>query len=248
MSPVHPAVARRLFFRHRYRVTAVAAALAANAGFVNGVALGLTDHPVSHHTGSIARLGQDLVFRRAPDLALVLSLVAAFFVGAMTAGGIVGTRRLLPGRRYGAVLLVEGVCLALSAALFAADRRVALLLAAAACGLQNGMANNFYGVVVRTTHLSGLITDLGVLTGHWLTRRPVEGWRALFQGSIVAGFVAGAVGGAFAARYGGPSALAGPALLCTAGGVGYLAWMSRQRRRVSAASAPPRSPPPRAAP
>jgi uncharacterized membrane protein YoaK (UPF0700 family) len=246
MSPVHPTVARRLFYRHRYRVTAAAAALAANAGFVNGVAIFLTEHPISHHTGSIARLSQDLAFSRAVDLELLVAIIGAFFVGAMASGVIVGTRRLLPGRRYGAVLLVEGVCLALSAAAFAPRPVLALLAAAAACGLQNGMANNFYGVVVRTTHLSGLITDLAVLTGHWLRRRPVEGWRALFQGSIVAGFVIGGIGGALAARAGGPAVLAGPALLCALGGAGYVAWMShrharrarelRARRRAEAAS------------
>ena len=231
MSPVHPAVARRLFYRHRFRVAAVAAALAVNAGFVNGVALGATDHPVSHHTGSIARIGLDLAYRRATDLDLVLAIVAAFVVGAMAAGAMVGTRRLLPGRRYGAVLLVEGACLAVSAATFVAQPVAGLLLAAVACGLQNGMANNFFGVVVRTTHVSGLITDLAVLTGQWLSGRPVQGWRALFQASIIAGFVAGALGGALAVRRAGPVVLAGPAILCLAGGAGYVAWMSRRRRR-----------------
>jgi uncharacterized membrane protein YoaK (UPF0700 family) len=148
----------------------------------------------------------------------------------MSSGVIIGTRRLLPGKRYGAVLLVEGACLALSAAAFDANPVVALLVAAAACGLQNGMANNFYGVVVRTTHVSGLITDLAVLTGHWLRRRPVQGWRALFQASIIAGFVLGGIGGALAAQRDGPRALAGPALLCTIGGAGYVVWMSRRRR------------------
>src|SRR3712207_3416059 len=109
MSPVRPAVARRLFYRHRYRITAAAAALATVAGFVNAVALTLTGHPVSHHTGTLARVGQDAVAGRTLELELLLGLVGAFFLGAMVSGGVIGTRRLLPGPRYGAVLMLEGV-------------------------------------------------------------------------------------------------------------------------------------------
>jgi hypothetical protein len=48
--------------------------IAVNAGFVNGVAIALTQHPIPHHTGSIARLSRDLAFRRAVDLELVVAV------------------------------------------------------------------------------------------------------------------------------------------------------------------------------
>lgn len=233
MSPVPAPIARRLFYRHRYRVTTAAACLAAIAGFVNGVAIALTDRPASHHTGSIARISQDLAFGRASDLRRALEVIAAFCVGAVISGAIVGTRRLLPGPRYGVVLIVEGVALATSAIAFAADPFAGVLLAAAACGLQNGMASNFYGTIVRTTHVSGLLTDLSVLAGNALRGRPVEGWRAAFQGSIVAGFVAGGVLGARAARDRGASVLFAPALICAAGGAVYVAWLRLQRPVVN---------------
>ncbi|MBV9494959.1 MAG: DUF1275 domain-containing protein, partial [Acidobacteria bacterium] len=168
-------------------------------------------------------------------LAAALPLIGAFFVGAAASGAIVGTRRLLPGRRYGAVLVVEGLVLAASAAAFALHPVAGLLLAAAACGLQNGMASNFYGTIVRTTHLSGLLTDLAVLTGDWLCRRPVQGWRAALQGGVIAGFIAGGVLGALAASRGGAMVLAVPAVPCLAGGGAYIAWISRRTRRVGRA-------------
>ena len=231
MSPVHPAVARRLFYRHRRRITAAAALLAANAGFVNAVALTAAARPVSHHTGSLARLTGDLAAGRQEDALPVLLLLGAFFGGAAAAGAIVGTRYLLPRRRYGVVLVLEGGLLATSAATLGARPLAGLALAAAACGLQNGMANTFYGVVVRTTHISGLLTDLAVLTGQWLRRRPVEGWRAGFQGGVIAGFAAGGVLGTLAARRAGPLALDVPAAVCVLGAGAYLGWMHATRRR-----------------
>ncbi|MDN3685382.1 YoaK family protein [Vibrio sinaloensis] len=37
--------------------------------------------------------------------------------------------------------------------------------ASAACGLQNAMITTFSGAVVRTTHMTGIITDLGLMIG-----------------------------------------------------------------------------------
>lgn len=85
--------------------------------------------------------------------------------------------------------------------------------------------------MVRTTHVSGLLTDLAVLTGQWLRRRPVQGWRAAFPGSIIGGFATGGVLGALAARRGGPGVLLAPAALCAIGGLSYWAFAAAERRR-----------------
>ena len=37
--------------------------------------------------------------------------------------------------------------------------------AAFACGLQNALTTSYSGAVVRTTHLSGIITDIGNVLG-----------------------------------------------------------------------------------
>ena len=40
-----------------------------------------------------------------------------------------------------------------------------LLLASAACGLQNALATTYSGAIVRTTHVTGIFTDLGIMLG-----------------------------------------------------------------------------------
>merc|ERR1719440_302783 len=57
----------------------------------------------------------------------------------------------------------------LVATFFLAEHWVARFIAAAACGLQNGLATHWGGAVVRTTHVTGLFTDVGLVFGRLLS-------------------------------------------------------------------------------
>ena len=48
---------------------------------------------------------------------------------------------------------------------------------ACACGLQNAMVSTYSEAVVRTTHVSGMFTDLGIFLGHALRGLPVDSRR-----------------------------------------------------------------------
>ena len=43
-------------------------------------------------------------------------------------------------------------------------------------GMQNSLVTWLSGAVVRTTHLTGVVTDLGIETAHWLRLR-IRRWR-----------------------------------------------------------------------
>merc|ERR1719191_1161741 len=45
---------------------------------------------------------------------------------------------------------------------------IAPFLVSAACGLQNGMATSYSGAVIRTTHVTGIATDVGLISGRLL--------------------------------------------------------------------------------
>lgn len=36
------------------------------------------------------------------------------------------------------------------------------------CGIQNALCTQWSGAVIRTTHFTGVISDLGLVIGHWL--------------------------------------------------------------------------------
>lgn len=71
------------------------------------------------------------------------------------------------------------------------------------CGLQNGMITSVSKSVVRTTHLTGITTDLGIGITRWLNRHRLkqsmtEEWNANFmRAGIILFFGLGSIIGAF---------------------------------------------------
>jgi len=180
-----------------------AAALAGVAGYTNSVMLGFFHAPVSHMTGSLSRLATDSALGQYVDAFLAATIMGGFLVGAILSGFIVGGWKRMPSRRYGVGLMLEGGLLALATYLLFFRERLALPVVALACGLQNAMTTSYCGLLIRTTHVTGMVTDIGMLLGHWLRRGEVEGWKLRFLCAVVGSFGAGSWCGAWAnARYG----------------------------------------------
>lgn len=215
----HPQkVDRQAVFRQVRHLLPGALALAATAGFINAVVLGFFRTPVSHMTGAISHLGLDLASGRESDALASGSIVLGFLGGAVLGGVIVGALKLVPGRRYGVAMLIEGALLGAATAFFILKLRYGLPLVALACGLQNAMSSSYCGLVIRTTHVTGLVTDIGVLIGHWLRHRQVDLWKLRFFVMVFLAFALGGLVGALADRWLGPWSLAIPATGMSIGG------------------------------
>lgn len=203
-------------------------ALAAVAGAVNAVALlGFEHQGVSHLTGTSTLLGAALAGGDAPEGLRLLLVMGAFVFGAGLSGVVVGPAALALGRRYSVALLAEAGLLLLAMACLTHGLAAGHLFASAACGLQNGMVSTYSGAVVRTTHVSGLFTDLGTMLGHRLRGHPVDRRRAVLYLLLITGFVLGGALGAF-----GFHRLGFPALVFPAAGAACLAaanWAYRHR-------------------
>ncbi len=204
----HPQkVDRQAVFRQVRHLLPGALVLAANAGFINAVVLGFFRTPVSHMTGAISHLGLDLASGREADALASGSIVLGFVSGAVLGGIIVGALKLVPGRRYGVAMLIEGGLLGAATAFFILKLRYGLPLVALACGLQNAMSSSYCGLMIRTTHVTGIVTDIGVLIGHWLRHRKIVAWKLWLLIALFAGFLGGGVAGAFVHHYLGFQAL-----------------------------------------
>lgn len=99
------------------------------------------------------------------------------------------------------------------------------------------MASSYNGLILRTTHVTGIFTDVGVMLGHWLRHRRIRLWKLLLLLSLLGGFFVGGVGGALAFRWVGAVALAVPAAMCLFAGAAYLLWRQqvRQQQRLTKA-------------
>ena len=120
----------------------------------------------------------------------------SFLLGAILSGYIIGQKSLKLGRRYGSALYIEATLLLISYFLYKEHDYLGQLTAAMACGLQNAMVATYSGAVIRTTHLTGLTSDMGATIGNWLAGRPISKPTLGFQAIIWYCFCGGgAVGG-----------------------------------------------------
>ena len=202
-----------------------AMALACVAGMVNVVGfLGFEHQAISHLTGTTSQLGMALAQGDWRSVGHLWGMLIAFCLGAMLSGLIVQDSTLKLGRRYGVVLLLESLLLLAAVPLFKQQQIWGALAAAMACGLQNAMATTFSGAVVRTTHLSGMFTDLGIGLGHLLRGLPLPMRRLTLSGLIAASFLAGGIIGASLFLHIGYDALLAPALLTGGTGLAYIGY------------------------
>jgi uncharacterized membrane protein YoaK (UPF0700 family) len=198
--------------------------LACVAGSVNAVALlGLDHEAVSHVTGTAARWGLGAAGALPAPLGHLTLLVVSFAAGAVLSGVLIPSSTLVFGRIYGVALLIEASLLALAVPLLQRGAFSGELLAAAACGLQNAMATTYSGAVVRTTHVTGVVTDLGLSLGHALRGGGFDVRRVTLHSTILSGFVAGAALGGLAWGRWGHAALWAPAAACALAGTAYMA-------------------------
>ncbi len=193
------------------------------AGMVNVIGyLGFQHQVVSHLTGTTSLLGAALAQADWHESANLWGVLIAFSLGAMLSGIIIQDDTLQLGQRYGVALMLEAALLLLAIPLFKHHQIWGALSAAAACGLQNAMATTFSGSVVRTTHLSGMFTDLGIGLGHLLRGLPLPVRRLTLSGLIISGFLAGSITGTWLFGWLGYDALYVPAAITGLTGGAYV--------------------------
>jgi uncharacterized membrane protein YoaK (UPF0700 family) len=194
-------------------------ALAFQAGAVNAGGFLACKRFVTHTTGFATHFATELATHHEGAAIGMLSVPVFFLLGAMGTSYFVDLRitRGQPAR-YGVPAFLVFLCLSLSLLLgvigkfgdFQGDlilRKDLLLLGllSLASGLQNALITNSEGIVVRTTHLTGITTDLAtgivrtLFRGH--RRDPgslgYDRLATITRGGIIASFVAGSTVSAY---------------------------------------------------
>lgn len=172
--------------------------LAFNAGCINSTALiSFTHLSVSHVTGNVTLFASAFAKQEYTTLLMICAVLLAFLFGSVMSGFIVGRNSLKEGRRYGVALMIEALLLMVSWALLLLHNVIGLIFAAMACGLQNSMVATYSGAVIRTTHLTGLTSDMGSAIGNWLAGRKINKKMLAFQAMIWYSFCGGGVVGVY---------------------------------------------------
>lgn len=196
--------------------------LAGTAGCVNAVGfLGIHHQALSHMSGTATIISTELGLGRFPDAFHASLVLLCFFLGCMLSGIIIRQSTLRMGRRYGVALAVESALLFAAVYFFRGGSNYGDYFATMACGLQNAMATTYTGTVIRTTHVTGIVTDLGIAAGNYIRREPVEARRISVLLVLLAGFLIGGTLGALGHQSWGFNALLVPAVGTGLIGSGY---------------------------
>lgn len=171
--------------------------LAYSAGCVNSTALvGFTHLSASHVTGNVSLFATAIAHKDIKMLLMVCAVLLSFLFGSVISGYVVGSTNLKVGRRYGTALSIEAVLLIISLVLFTQHSFLGHFFATMACGLQNSMVATYRGAGIRTTHLTGLTSDMGASIGNWLAGRGTDKKMVMFQAMVWYCFCGGGVTGA----------------------------------------------------
>lgn len=161
---------RSSFTRPRGWVLVFGWSLACCAGLVNVAAFRSWGLYVSHVTGATTAIGMHLEgFQQGrhnfENLGDAIYITASFLAGAFLCGLLIDKNQVhFGGKAFYGFALVFNSALLIAATLINVHPSGACL-AAAACGLQNAMCTSHFGAVVRTTHVTGTVTDIGSTCG-----------------------------------------------------------------------------------
>ena len=183
-------------------------ALSFAAGLMNAVGLlAFGGEAVTHFTGTATLISGHVGFAQWSSALHLLGILAAFLLGAVVSGWLIRDQQLQLGRRYSVALWIETLLVLAATQAFLWREPTAYYLLAAAVGLQNAMATTFSGAVMRTSHLTGMFTDLAIYVGHAIRGLPVAKKRIAVCVLVIGGFTFGGLVGALGMRYLGPSIL-----------------------------------------
>jgi uncharacterized membrane protein YoaK (UPF0700 family) len=193
--------------------------LAFVAGAANAGGLLAVGQYTSHMTGIVSSVADHLVLGNMALALASLGALLSFVLGAMTTAWLVnwGMRQQLRSA-YGLPLLLEALALLLFGLFGAAmDHYTAVfipltvVLLCFIMGLQNAVITKISHAVIRTTHVTGLLTDLGIELGKLLyinrhhrdNPQPVRANRAKMRvhSQLIVGFFVGGLAGALGFKH-----------------------------------------------
>ena len=153
--------------------TRLAVSLSWIGGYTNVVTFLTCGHVVSHMTGNTTIVGLSVAQGHWANARYFGFAILMFIIGAMTSAVITETTRrrgmlsnyILPMALEAVLLGLFGITMTRVPDLSGAAPWVTYWLTALAClamGLQNATITKISGSVVRTTHVTGVLTDLGL--------------------------------------------------------------------------------------
>lgn len=159
-------------------------------GFVNTVSFAKFSYTISHFTGYLLKTTFYIETGKLTDVFKILLIMLSFLIGATVSGFLIDGREFNFKKRYGISILILGVVLLLFYFLFY-DSPLFFYYLPFMMGVQNGLFISYKGVIVRSSHITGSVTDAGVYIGHYLKGKKEDKWKIWFCLFIILTFFVG---------------------------------------------------------
>jgi len=201
------------------------ASLAFVAGALNAGGFLAIGQYTSHMTGMLSSAADNLVLGQLSLVITAFMSIASFVGGAASTAILVNyARRNSDGNRYMPPLLLEAALLLVFGLMGAnlqmrefVDMSLTAILLCYVMGLQNALVTKISNAEIRTTHVTGLVTDIGIELGKLLYwNRQADGDKDFYvmanrqklrvHSLLVISFFVGGLLGAFGFKYIGFSA------------------------------------------
>ena len=183
-----------LIYQHKYRIYIMAFIMSFNGGYINSICLAsLLNNPIGFVTGNMTLIGVNLANAAYWEVADLVGLMLAFFVGCIMSGLIIKDRNFERGRCYSISLSVQFILVVIAMLLLYYHYSQAGFLLAAGLGMQNSMTTHYGSALVRTTHMTGTATDLGIIIGRWIKRDNIEFLKMKLYLILIVGFIVGVI-------------------------------------------------------
>ncbi|QQL50503.1 YoaK family protein [Mucilaginibacter ginkgonis] len=179
------------------------------SGIVNVVCLLAFLAFSSNVTGHVANLANHVVQQNYHEIGIFLIWLFMFFAGAFAATFIIRSVQEKSLYKANATIIGIEIILMLAAALYAHhlyqetqfEKEVLISLMLFVMGLQNSMVSTISGGLIKTSHLTGLFTDLGGEVAEWFhpktAKTTVIRNKILIRLTILGFYFIGAVGGGY---------------------------------------------------
>jgi len=166
-------------------------------------------------TGHVATLARHVVENNPEEMLLFLIWLLLFFTGAFTANFLIRSAEQRSAYRANSRPVILEALILLFVAIYgdkfyagsATEREIIIGAIIFAMGLQNSMVSAVSGGLIKTTHLTGLFTDLGSDVSEWLHSDPkkkgIVKHRIYVRLTVLTFyFIGGLAGGYFFDQYG----------------------------------------------
>lgn len=186
----------KTFAQEHQWVNKAVALLSFNGGLVNAITfISLFQRPVGYVTGNIALAASAATELNTTQFIDLIAAIMFFLLGSILSGMIIPHNSFDRNSKYNLAIILETCFIFFGMLGLLLDITSAKYLLAIALGVQNALTTYYGRSIIRTTHMTGTMTDLGILIGHRLKGHKVQSWRFKIYLFLILGFFIGSICG-----------------------------------------------------